>query len=69
MGGELRDVGRRWNRGGREGRVGGEDGGGATSKGVGGMVVSMAFETQFFLVEMASEAMKSSGSTWCHLHP
>ena len=47
----------------REG-VEGADGGGDTGKGVGGMVVSMAFETQFCPVEMASELMKSLGSTW-----
>ena len=47
----------------REG-VKGEDGGGDTGKGVGGMVVSIAWETQFCLVVMASEVMESSGSTW-----
>ena len=49
-----------WYRGGREG-VEGEDGGGDTGKGVGGMVVSIAFDTQFSLVLMASEVMESSG--------
>ena len=42
----------------------GEDGGGDTGKGVGGMVVSIALETRFCLVVMASEVMESSGSTW-----
>ena len=44
--------------------MGGEEGGGDTGRSVGGMTVSMAFDTQFFLAEMASEVMKSSGSTW-----
>ena len=54
----------RWNRGGRQEGVDGEDGGGDTGKGVGGMVVSIALETRFCLVVMASEVMKSSESTW-----
>ena len=49
--------------GGRE-CVEGEDGGGETGKGTGGMVASIALETQFFMVVMASEVLKSSGSTW-----
>ena len=44
--------------------VEGEDGGGDTGKGVGGMVVSIALETQFCLVAMASEVMESLESTW-----
>ena len=40
--------------GGQEG-VEGEDGGGDTGRGGGGMVVSIALETQFSLVVMASE--------------
>ena len=42
----------------------GEDGGGDTGTGVGGMVLSMAFDTQDCLVVMSSEVMESSGSTW-----
>ena len=64
MGGDLGDVEENGTgEGGREG-VGGEDGGGDTGRGVGGMTVSMALETRFCLVEMVSEVMKSSGSTW-----
>ena len=54
----------RWYSEGRQEGVDGEDGGGDTGKGVGGMVVSIALETPFCLVVMASEVMKSSGSTW-----
>ena len=42
--------------------------GGDTSKGVGGMVVSIAFDTQFCLVVMTSEVMESWGQPRCHLH-
>ena len=42
----------------------GEDGGGDTGKGVGGMVVSIVLETQFCLVVISSEVMESSESTW-----
>ena len=42
----------------------GKDGGGDTGKGVGGMVVFIAFDMWFCLVVMASEVMESSGSTW-----
>ena len=64
MGGDLGDVGEDGTEeGGRDG-VEGENGGGDSGKGVGGMVVSIALETQFCLVVMASDIMKSSGSTW-----
>ena len=43
--------------------MGGEDGGGDIGRGAGGMTVSMALETRFCLVEMASQVMKSLGST------
>ena len=50
--------------------VEGEDGGGDSGKGVGGIVVSIALETRSCLVVMASEVMKSSGSTWVsYFHP
>ena len=52
-------TGERWREG-----VGGDDGGGHTGKGAGGMTMSMAFETQFCLIEMASEVMKALASTW-----
>ena len=64
MGGELGDVVEDGTGEGRWEGMEGEDGGGDTGKGVGGMVVSIAFETQFCLVVMASEVMKSLGSTW-----
>ena len=41
-----------------------EDGGGDMGKGVGGMVLSMAFDTQFFLMVMVPEVMEFLGSTW-----
>ena len=42
----------------------GEDGGGDTGKGVGGMVVSIALDTQVCLLVISSEVMESVGSTW-----
>ena len=42
----------------------GEDGRGHTGKGVGGMVVSTAFDTQVCLLAMSSEVMESLGSSW-----
>ena len=63
MGGDLGDVGEdTTGQGGQEG-VEGEDGGGDTGKDVGGMVVSIALETQFCLEVMGSEVMKFSGLT------
>ena len=64
MGGEIGDVGEDGTGEGEWEGMEGEDGGGDTGKGVGGMVVSIAFDTWSCLVVMTSEVMESSGSTW-----
>ena len=64
MGGELGDVEEDGTgKGGWEGMEG-EDGEGDTGKSVGGMVLSMAFDTLDCLVVMSSEVKESSWSTW-----
>ena len=69
MGGDLGDMGEDgMGEGGREGMER-EDGGGDTGKGVGGMVVSITFDTQSWLVVMALKLWSLQGRSECHLHP
>ena len=47
----------------------GEDGGGDTGKGVGGMVVSIVLEIRFCLVVWLLKSWTVQGQPGCHLHP
>ena len=64
MGGELGDVEEDGTGEGGWERVEGADGEGDTVTGMGGIVVSIAFDPGVCLLAMSSEVMESLGSTW-----